>query len=87
MNCVEHISSNQLGGSEDKVMLRTATLFPIDFFVGRISETLMLSHSSGKHISIVILIDYEITVLVMVEKTRRKFIELKAAPTLPIYRL
>lgn len=46
----------------------------------------MLSHSSSKHISIIILVDYKVAVFIFVEKAWSKFIELKAAATLPVVR-
>ena len=47
----------------------------------------MLCHSSSKHIGIVILVNYKVAVLVLVEKARSKFVKFEAASTLPIYGL
>ena len=33
-----------------------------------------------------ILVDYKVAVFILIEKARRKFVELKATTTLPIYR-
>ncbi len=59
-------------------------LYPIHFSVGRVGEALMLSHCSGKHISIVFLIDNKVAVFILIKKTWCKFIELEAATTLPV---
>lgn len=65
-------------------MLRTMALFPILFGIGRERKALMFSHGRGKHIGIVILVDYKVAVFVFIEKARCKFIELKATSTSPI---
>lgn len=65
-------------------MLRAVALLPIDFCVGRISEALMLCHCSSKHIGVVFLVNNEVAVLILIEKTWSKLIEPETPTTLPI---
>ena len=75
----ECFRGQQLGGGEYKVMLRTATLLPIQFLIGSESEALVFSHSSGKHIGVILFVDNKVAVLVVIEKAWCKFIELEAS--------
>lgn len=58
-------------------------LFPILFGIGRERKALMFCHSRGKHIGIVILVDYKVSVFVLIEKARCEFVELEAASAMP----
>lgn len=61
-------------------------LFPILVCIRRECKALVFSHGSGKHIGIVIFVDYKIPVFVMIEEGWSKLIEFEATAPLPILR-
>ena len=64
---IEALDGEELRGGVDVVVLRTATLFPIECRVGLVGVAFLLGHGCGKHVGVVFLVDDEVAELVFLQ--------------------